>query len=123
MKYLLDVNILIQGIWEGHPDHAATFHWLKGKNIHVCPLTELGFLRISTGALGAPMSQTRQLLQAFLTERNVRRIDDDLPALESLPQKSSQVTDYYLAGLAQKHGLKLATFDTRISHPAVEVVS
>jgi uncharacterized protein len=123
MKYLLDVNILIQGIWQGHPGHAPAFAWLKGRDICVCPLAELGFIRISTGVLGAPMSETRRLLRAFLDERKVDRIDDDLPALESLSPASSQVTDHYLACLAQKHGLKLATFDRRISHPAVEVIS
>jgi predicted nucleic acid-binding protein len=123
MKYLLDVNMLIQGIWQGHPGHVSAFAWLKGKNLSICPLVELGYIRISTGVLGAPMPETRRLLQVFLTERKVGRIDDDLPALESSPQKSSEVTDHYLAGLAQKHGLKLATFDTRISHHAVEVIS
>ena len=122
MKYLLDVNMLIQGIWQGHPDHVPAFTWLKEKNLCICPLVELGYIRISTGVLGAPMPETRRLLQAFLVERKVGRINDDLPALESVPQKSSEVTDHYLACLAQKHGLKLATFDKRISHPAVEII-
>jgi uncharacterized protein len=123
MKYLLDVNLLIQGIWQGHPNHAATFAWLKGKDILVCPLVELGFIRISTGVLGAAMKETRQLLAAFVKERKAGRINDDLPALESQPETSAQVTDHYLASVAQKHGLRLATFDRRISHPAVEVIS
>jgi|SRR5882724_4139574 len=122
MKYLLDVNMLIQGIWQEHPDHVPAFAWLKEKNLCICPLVELGYIRISTGVLGAPMPETRRLLQAFLIERKVSRIDDDLPALESSPQKSSEVTGHYLACLAQKHGLKLATFDRRISHPAVEII-
>jgi predicted nucleic acid-binding protein len=122
MKYLLDVNMLIQGIWQEHPDHVPAFTWLKEKNLCICPLVELGYIRISTGVLGAPMPETRRLLQAFLIERKISRIDDDLPALESSPQKSAEVTDHYLACLAQKHGLKLATFDKRILHPAVETV-
>ena len=116
MSHLLDVNLLIQGIWRNHSRHAETFAWLEGKSLCVCPLAELGFLRISTGIFKAPMSEARALLALFLAERN------DLPALESGPKTSSQVTDFYLADLAQKHGLKLATSDDRISHPAVEVV-
>jgi hypothetical protein len=46
----------------------------------------------------------------------------DLPALESRPQSSEQVTDHYLADLAVRHGLKLATLDEGIRHPATEVV-
>jgi len=41
----------------------------------------------------------------------------------SKPQKSEAVTDLYLADLAAKHGLKLATFDTGIQHRAVDLVS
>jgi predicted nucleic acid-binding protein len=52
-------------------------------------------------------------------ERKAERIFDDLPALDSRPKTSEQVTDFYLANLAAKHGLKLATFDEGLTHPAV----
>lgn len=123
MRYLLDVNLLLQGIWQGHPNHAAAFRWLKGKEIYVCPLAELGFIRISTGALGSAMPETRRLLETFLKERKAGRINDDLVALESKPSAAGQVTDHYLADLAHKHGLKLATFDRHISHGSVEIIS
>ena len=32
------------------------------------------------------------------------------------------LTDLYLAELASSKGMKLATFDTAIKHPAVEVI-
>jgi predicted nucleic acid-binding protein len=47
MKYLLDVNVLLAAIWANHSRHAETFAWLDGKTIVLCPLGELGFLRIS----------------------------------------------------------------------------
>jgi toxin-antitoxin system PIN domain toxin len=124
MTYLLDVNVLLAAIWENHPHHTRTFHWLQGKQISVCPLSELGFIRISTNpkAIHAPMKKTRELLQHFLTERAVERISDDLPALASHPQKTEQVTDFYLAVLAEKHGMKLATLDEKIKHPAAVLV-
>jgi len=28
MKYLLDVNVLLAGIWSSHPKHPITFTWL-----------------------------------------------------------------------------------------------
>jgi predicted nucleic acid-binding protein len=45
-----------------------------------------------------------------------------LPALESNPKTSDDVTDNYLAALAEKHGFKLATMDRKINHPAVTLI-
>ncbi len=88
------------------------------------PLSELGFIRISTNprAIGAPMEKSRKLLQKFLAERAAVRIPDDLQALDSHPQKTEQVTDFYLATLAEKHGMKLATLDENINHRGVVVL-
>jgi toxin-antitoxin system PIN domain toxin len=121
MTYLLDVNVLLAAIWNEHPHHQHAFEWIKGKNVAVCPISELGFIRISTNAkssFNAPMEKTRELLKRFLSERDAARIPDDLPALESNPQKSDEVTDSYLAELAARHDLKLATMDGGINHPA-----
>jgi uncharacterized protein len=125
MIHLLDVNVLLAVIWEEHPHHARAFRWLEGKEIAVCPLSELGFIRISTNpkAIHAPMGKTRELLQNFLKERAAEWIPDDLPVLESHPQKTEQVTDFYLAELAHKHGMKFATLDEKVEHPAVVLVN
>jgi predicted nucleic acid-binding protein len=125
MKYLLDVNLLLAGIWESHPQHARAFIWLEGKDIVLCPLSELGFLRVSSNkkAFNFGMEQARHGLSEFSSERGAERIADDLPALDSKPQISDQVAGSYLADLAALHGLKLATFDTGIKHSAVELVS
>ncbi len=125
MTHLLDVNVLLAAIWQEHPHHERAFAWLHGKKITVCPIAELGFIRISTNAkssFGAPMDKARDLLEKFLSERKAGRIPDDLPALESRPAKSDEVTDFYLAALAQKHGCKLATLDARIKHSAVTLI-
>jgi predicted nucleic acid-binding protein len=126
MKHLLDVNLLIAGIVQTHSLHNQARVWLSGKQIVLCPIVELGFLRISTNsksAIGLTMDDARKVLEKFATERKADRIPDDLPALASYPRTSEQVTDHYLANLAAKHGLKLATFDTQINHPFVELVS
>ncbi len=124
MRHLLDVNILLAAIWENHPQHAKVFAWLAGKNIMLCPLAELGFLRISTNkkAINAPMDKARGLLEQFAHERNAERIPDDLAPLQSRPKTSEAVTDQYLADLAVRHGAKLVTLDQNISHKAVEVI-
>ena len=124
-RYLLDVNMLIAAIWVNHPDHKKADAWLSGKQVFTCPLSELGFLRVSTNpkALKAEMRSARQLLEAFLQQHRTGMVPDDLPALKSHPQKSEQMTDQYLAELAVNKGMKLATLDTGIKHPAAEVIN
>jgi toxin-antitoxin system PIN domain toxin len=121
--HLLDVNVLLAAIWEDHPHYAKASAWLPGRTILLCPISELGFLRISTQkVINAPMAKARELLEAFARERKAERIADDLPALDSQPAKTEQVTDLYLANLADKHGARLATFDQDIPHNAVDVI-
>ena len=123
-RHLLDVNVLLAAIWSNHPQHAKAFAWLSGKTVLLCPLSELGFLRISTNrkAINAPMAQARKLLERFATDRKAQRIADDLPALASHPQKSDQVSALYLADLAARHSARLGTFDQTIQHAAADVI-
>lgn len=125
MTFLLDVNVLISGIWANHPMHKRAFDGLAQKSLAICPLVELGFIRISTepaASIRAEMDDARAALQKFLQDRKVQRISDDLPALQSHPKSSKQVTDSYLAALADKHGFKLATMDGKINHPAATLI-
>src|SRR5690349_18798116 len=124
-QFLLDVNALLAGIWGHHARHADAFAWLDSKSIVLCPLAELGFLRISSNkrAINVPMDKARAALQKFFIERKAERIFDDLRPLDSKPKTSDEITDLYLADLAQKHGMKLATLDEAISHNAVEVIA
>jgi uncharacterized protein len=124
MTYLLDVNALIAAIWTDHASHAVAESWIRGRALAACPLSELGFLRISTNpkALGATMPDARKLLADFSTKHHVRFIPADLPALKSSARKSEEVTDSYLADLAHTNGMKLATLDKDISHAAAELM-
>lgn len=124
MSHLLDVNALIALIWASHVDHAQAMNWREGKALTLCPLTELGFLRVSTSpAFNASMADARKALEAFIKEEAPDFIAADVRALAGVaaPQSNS-TTDYYLANLAAAHGLKLATFDQGIAHPAVEAI-
>jgi len=125
MSHLLDVNVLLAAIWTNHPQHAQANAWIRGKELTVCPLSELGFVRISSNPKGinASMGDARTALDNFLIKYQVAWIPDNLRALESKPDKSDQVTDHYLADLADKHGVKLATFDAGIKHPAVQLIT
>ena len=89
-----------------------------------CPLSKLGFLRISTHpkAYNLSMAIARQALEAFVEAHKVEFVPADLPAIESGVHKSEAVTDSYLAEIAARRGMKLATLDTGIAHAAVEVI-
>ncbi len=124
MKYLLDVNFLVAAMLDSHTQHAAADRWLAGKSLATCPLAETGFLRIVTHPkiYGVAMPVARAALGDFISRHEALFVPDDLKALNSSAQNSDQVTDFYLAELAAAHHLKLATFDTRISHRAVEII-
>ncbi len=124
MKHLLDVNVLLAAIWVKHAQHAQVKAWLEDKEVVICPISELGFIRISTNkrAFGFAMNDVRQGVQKFAVDMKADRIPDDLPALDSRPRTSDQVTDHYLADLAAKHGFKLATLDEELKHLSVELV-
>jgi toxin-antitoxin system PIN domain toxin len=121
---LLDVNVLLAAIWANHPQHEKAFAWIADKIIVLCPLAELGFLRISTHpkVINAPLAKARNLLDQFAKDRNAEWVSDDLRALESHTAKSDSVTDHYPADLAAKHNARLATFDVNIAHPAVVLI-
>jgi uncharacterized protein len=124
MRYLLDVNVLLAAIWSKHADHPKAKAWLDNKDVVLCPISELGFLRISCHrrAFNFAMKDARHGLRQFAAQMKASKIADDLEALDSHPQNSEQVTDHYLADLATKHGLKLATLDGNVSHAVVEVI-
>ena len=124
MKYLLDVNFLIAAILDSHTQHEIADKWLDGKSLATCPLSETGFLRIVTNPkiYGVPMPVAREALSDFISRHDPIFVPDDLNALKSSAQTSEQVTDFYLAELASTHHMKLATFDTRISHRGAEII-
>lgn len=125
MKYLLDANALIAAVWTDHVRHAAVDAWIEGKSLATCPLSELGFLRISTHpkAFGAALDDARKLLQDFIAKHGTEFVAADLPALQSQAGQGAEVTDNYLADLAARKNLKLATLDHAIPLRAVEVIS
>lgn len=81
----------------------------------------MGFVRISSNpkGLGLSMADARNLLKDFTCRPNVGFVAADIRCLDSKADSSAQVTDLYLAELADRHGMKLATFDAGIKHPAI----
>ena len=120
-RYLLDINAFIALLWESHEHNARMWKWLDAEGmVAICPLTEIGFLRISTQpAYGATVEQARKMLRDWKVARKPAFVPCDVEALKTNPPKTgTQTTDFYLAGLARQHGMKLATLENNMGHPA-----
>jgi len=125
VKYLLDVSTLIALVWPSHVHHAQVTSWKNGKALAICPITELGFVRVSTGpAFNASMVDVRRALADFIHDEKPEFVPADIRALDGDPAPTSRkTTDWYLANLARKHGMKWATLDLSAKHPAAVVVT
>jgi toxin-antitoxin system PIN domain toxin len=123
--YLLDVNLLLALTDPMHIHHQPAHRWFveKGQQAWAtCPLTENGFVRISShpsypnlpGEATVVLDILRQLCEApghqFWT--------DDISIRQILEAEAiithAQITDIYLLGLAVHRKGKLATLDQRI---------
>jgi predicted nucleic acid-binding protein len=123
VTYLLDVSTLLALLWANHIHHHRVRLWESTVDLAVCPITELGFLRISNQAFKASMTDARASLSSWLALRNPKFIPCDERALSGITASSGgKTTDFYLAHLAQTHQMKLATLDEDIRHPAVFVI-
>lgn len=119
MIYLLDVSTLLALMWEIHEHNARAANWAKGKSLAVCPIGQLGFIRISNQRYGATISDATETLKEFCD--GAQFIPDDLDLLPRAPN-GAKTTDFYLADLAAKHDMKWATLDAKTNHPNAEVI-
>ncbi|HEY5914846.1 MAG TPA: PIN domain-containing protein [Verrucomicrobiae bacterium] len=125
MSYLLDVSSLLALLSEAHTQHKRVDVWQEKQRLAVCPISELGFVRLSTNPSvgGATMADARRTLKDWLEKRKPEFIPCDAALLDTDPAPgSAQTTDFYLAGLAEKHGMQLATLDQGIKHKAVFLI-
>jgi toxin-antitoxin system PIN domain toxin len=120
---LLDVNALLALGWAEHEAHAAVVERLGGAAAWAtCPITQLGFVRISStgGIFSRTLSppQAHAALTALCADRQHRFLASH-PSVTSadFSQLSGprQTTDAYLLALAQHHQVKLLTLDRRLA--------
>lgn len=135
---LLDVNVLVALMWDSHVHHVAARDWFAERSAAgwaTCPLTETGFVRVSSNpkVLPSPISVS----DAIMVLAELRRleghrflVDDVSPTDQGLPELSGyrQVTDAHLLALARRHGMPLVSFDVGLriltdEASAVEVLS
>jgi uncharacterized protein len=124
MTYLLDVSTLIALLWDLHVHNERATRWQENAGLAICPLTELGFLRISTQpSFGAIVAEARKMLRHWKRAQKPKFVPCDLDSLDSdEPSTGTRTTDFYLASLAAKHGMRLATLDESIGHKAAFVI-
>ena len=128
MTYLLDVNFLVALFDPRHLNHENAHGWLEARtrlSWATCPITENGCVRV----LSAPAYPTvittpnemRARLSHFCERPDHQFWPDDLSILDSLGPKTAaslighaQITDFYLAALAHRHGGVVVTFDASL---------
>ena len=124
MIYMLDVSALLALLWETHEFNGRVTRWQEQQSLAVCPITELGFLRISTQpSFGLSPAEARHLLGEWKHARKPAFVACDLtPLAGDEPPSSGKTTDFYLASLAAKHGMAWATLDGGVKHPAAFLI-
>ena len=125
--YLLDINVLIALAWPSHLHHLQAQRWFAKKRqagFRTCPLTETGFVRISSNPSFTPDAvspkQALALLDRITALPGHAFWPDDLPLGEAIHAGQPvvthrQITDAYLLALARARGGILATLDRGVS--------
>ena len=117
---LLDVNVLVALAWPQHVHHGAAQDWfaqLGDERWSTSPVTEAGFVRVSSNARVISDARTPAEAAAFITAlRGFGRWEFWADAVEVSQCLNSvvgyrQVTDAHLLQLAHDHAGAVATFD------------
>jgi toxin-antitoxin system PIN domain toxin len=127
MVALLDVNVLIALACPNHIHHSLALRWFRdnqGQGWATCPVTQAGFIRVSSNHRvieEAPSPQEAALLLRRITALEHHEFwADDIPLVESeffateRIRGYRQVTDAHLLALARSRSGRLATLDRRI---------
>ncbi|MBN9609923.1 MAG: VapC toxin family PIN domain ribonuclease [Actinobacteria bacterium 69-20] len=124
---LADVNVLVAWAWPDHRQHSQAQRWFereRSRGWATTPITQSGFVRISSNRAVAPSATTPAAALRVLTE--ITSVSghvfwpDDLNGVVGEPIAQSaligyrQVTDAHLLSLAHRHGGRLVTFDARL---------
>ena len=134
-RALLDINVLIALLDQGHLLHRAASRWLEREQEQgwaTCPLTENGVVRIMAQP-SYPNAQPAALVAARLAEAcrhpshlfwpaPINLLEEGLICWDNL-LGPRQITDAYLLALAATRGGRFATFDQRVSRAVVPVAS
>jgi hypothetical protein len=126
-RALLDVNVLIAMAWPNHVHHVAVLDWLGAPGtipFATCPVTQSGFIRVSSNARAIPAARSPREAQALLRQitelpgHSFWHDDVDLAGDARVAWDRvgghAQVTDAHLLAIALRHSGRLATLDRGI---------
>ena len=130
IESLLDVNIVIASIFADHVHHRMAREFVQSLlHFHTTPMTQGGFLRFATRpwkdhlkAEQPPrltMTKAQSKLKEFTSADGHVFLADDAEFTElgmRSMQGHRQRTDAYLLHLARKHGLSLASLESRMAN-------
>ena len=123
MIYLLDVSALLALLWKRHLNHARVQSWAGAHELAVCPISELGFLRVSCLAYKSSIADAAATLSSWADAQKPRFFPCDLPVLSvPIAPDGGKTTDFYLCELAQRNDGLVATLDERIMHDAAFLI-
>jgi toxin-antitoxin system PIN domain toxin len=121
---LLDVNVLIALTWPTHVHHEMARRWFDynaAAGWATCPITQLGFVRVSSNPKitrdAVPPREAVAMLERLVALPGHRFWPDGIAVAASGAFASlsfigyRQATDAYLLVLAQHHDGRLATLD------------
>ena len=121
---LPDLNVLVAAAWPNHLHHPVARRWFMeqaSQGWATCPVTQSGFLRLSSNPRivedAVSPQEARRLLQRMIRFGDHSFWPDDLGWTGewdlplSLLTGHRQITDAYLLGLAVLHGGRLVTLD------------
>jgi uncharacterized protein len=124
---LLDVNVLLALAWPTHVHHLAAHRWFAenhGAGWATCPLTQLGFARLSMqpAVVKIPiLFEDVMVALAQMTANPAHRFWPLAGGLSDIRDEirvrvvgHHQLTDAVLIDLAIRHQGRLATFDRRV---------
>lgn len=109
--------------WPTHVHHRLAQEWFAKKRelgFRTCPITQAGFVRITSNPIfspqAVPVRVALALLEEMLSMPGHEFWPDDLSFKQAVPKTMPivghrQVTDAYLISLAEAHGGMVATLD------------
>ena len=122
---LLDVNALVALVWDSHVHHVTIRTWFAANSANgwfTCPMTESGFVRVSSNPKVLPspigVEPARAVLSALRELEGHGFLVDDVSIVDAdLPRMSGhrQVTDAHLLAIARRRGTRVVTFDAGLS--------
>lgn len=123
-----DVNVLVSLTWPNHVHHERAHRWFGARRTPwaTTPVTESGFVRVSSNPAAIPTAVTPPEALALLVRMRASKrhvfLPDDVPGVVGAegidPARLlsyRMVTDAHLLALARRHRARLVTFDRAVA--------